>query len=156
MRIALASDHAAVALKRSLAAWLTAAGHEVIDLGTDDTASVDYPDYGFALAAALGDGRAERGIALCGSGIGIAIAANRDPACRCAQVSEPLSARLARTHNDANAIAIGARLVGEEMAKACVEAFLAAEFQGGRHQHRVDKLSGPVQQAGSTPARESA
>ena len=144
MRIAIASDHAAVSLKATLAAWLRDEGHDVLDLGTDGTASVDYPDYGFAIAEALADGRAERGIALCGSGIGIGIAANRNPACRCAQVSEPLSARLARTHNDANAIAIGARLVGEEMAKACVEAFLSADFAGGRHQHRVDKLSTKV------------
>ncbi|MBI0473800.1 ribose 5-phosphate isomerase B [Sphingomonas sp. MA1305] len=141
MRIALASDHAAVALKAALADHVRSAGHEVLDLGTDGTASVDYPDYGFAIAEALADGRVERGIALCGSGIGIMIAANRNPACRCALVSEPLSARLARTHNDANAIAMGARLIGEEMAKACVDAFLSADFQGGRHQHRVDKLS---------------
>jgi ribose 5-phosphate isomerase B len=141
MRVAIASDHAAVALKTVLADSMRAAGHEVIDLGTDGSASVDYPDYGFAVAEALADGRAERGVALCGSGIGIAIAANRHPACRCALVSEPLSARLARTHNDANAIAMGARLIGEEMAKACLDAFLSTEFEGGRHQHRVDKLS---------------
>ena len=141
MRIAIASDHAAVSLKRTLAEWLRQAGHEVLDLGTDSDAAVDYADYGYAVAQALADGRAERGIALCGSGIGIAIAANRNPACRCAQVSEPLSARLARTHNDANAIALGARLVGETMAIACVEAFLSVEFEGGRHQARVDKLS---------------
>ncbi len=141
MRIALASDHAAVTLKAALADHVRSAGHEVLDLGTDGAASVDYPDYGFAIAEALANGRAERGIALCGSGIGIMIAANRNPACRCALVSEPLSARLARTHNDANAIAMGARLIGEEMAKACVDAFLSADFQGGRHQHRVDKLS---------------
>ncbi len=130
-----------MALKATIAAWLRDAGHNVIDLGTDSEASVDYPDYGFAIAAALADGTAERGIALCGSGIGIAIAANRNPACRCAQVGEPLSARLARTHNDANAIAIGARLTGETMAIACVEAFLSAEFEGGRHRPRIDKLS---------------
>ena len=141
MRVAIASDHAAVALKAVLADWLRANGHAVIDLGTDGAASVDYPDYGYALAEALADGRATRGVALCGSGIGIAIAANRHPACRCAQVSEPLSARLARSHNDANAIAMGARLIGEEMAKACLEAFLSTDFEGGRHQHRVDKLS---------------
>ena len=141
MRVALASDHAAVALKRAVAAWLEEAGHAVVDLGAHDERSVDYPDYGFALAACLADGRAERGVALCGSGIGIAIAANRNPACRCAQVSEPLSARLARTHNDANAIALGARLIGETMAIACVEAFLEAEFAGGRHAARVAKLS---------------
>ena len=141
MRVAIASDHAAVSLKAVLTDWLCEAGHEVLDLGTNGAESVDYPDYGFAIAEALVDGRAERGVALCGSGIGIAIAANRHPACRCALVSEPLSAKLARTHNDANAIAMGARLIGEEMAKACLEAFLSNDFAGGRHQHRVDKLS---------------
>ncbi len=141
MRIAIAADHAAVSLKTVLAAWLADIGHEVIDLGTHGDGRVDYPDYGFAVATALADGRAERGVALCGSGVGISIAANRHPACRCALVSEPLSAALARHHNDANAIALGARLIGEEMAKACITAFLSAEFEGGRHQHRVDKLS---------------
>ena len=141
MRIAIAADHAAVALKAELAAWLRAAGHQVSDLGTHDEASVDYPDYGFVLADAVAHGEAERGIALCGSGIGIAIAANRNPAVRCAQVAEPLSARLAREHNDANVIALGSRLIGSEMAKACVEAFLSAEFAGGRHTRRVEKLS---------------
>ncbi len=140
MRIAIAADHAAVSLKTVLAAWLADIGHEVIDLGTHGDGRVDYPDYGFAVATALADGRADRGVALCGSGIGISIAANRHPACRCALVSEPLSATLARHHNDANAIALGTRLIGEEMAKACITAFLSAEFEGGRHQHRVDKL----------------
>ncbi len=143
MRIAIASDHAAVALKAALADWLRDAGHEVLDLGPHDTASVDYPDYGYKLADAVASGQAERGVALCGSGIGIAIAANRNPGCRCALVSEPLSATLARTHNDANAIAMGARLIGPEMAIACLQAFLAADFTGGRHQHRVDKLGQP-------------
>ena len=141
MRIAIASDHAAVSLKAVLAAWLREAGHDVLDLGPQGTASVDYPDYGFALAEAIADGRAERGIALCGSGIGISIAANRNPACRCALVSEPLSASLARIHNDANAIAMGARLIGDEMAKACVHAFLETTYEGGRHEKRVAKLS---------------
>ncbi|MDE0879632.1 MAG: ribose 5-phosphate isomerase B [Sphingomonas bacterium] len=141
MRVAIASDHAAVSLKTTLADWLREAGHDVIDLGTDDTQSVDYPDYGYAIAEALADDRATRGVALCGSGIGIMIAANRHPACRCALVTEPLSARLSRSHNDANAIAMGARLIGEEMAKACLDAFLSTEFEGGRHQHRVDKLA---------------
>lgn len=141
MRIAIASDHAAVALKEELRDWLTAEGHDLLDLGTNGSASVDYPDYGVALGAAIADGRAERGIALCGSGIGIMIAANRNPAVRCALVSEPLSASLSRSHNDANAIAMGARLIGPEMARACVTAFLSTEFLGGRHQPRVDKLS---------------
>ncbi|MBX9858607.1 MAG: ribose 5-phosphate isomerase B [Sphingomonas sp.] len=140
MRIAIASDHAAVALKSALAVWLRDQGHAVDDLGTHGTDRVDYPDFGVALGAAVADGRAERGIALCGSGIGIAIAANRNPGCRCAQVSEPLSAALARSHNDANAIALGARLIGEDMARACITAFLTTDFEGGRHSARVDKL----------------
>ncbi len=144
MRIAIASDHAAFALKQLLIPWLQSQGHDVVDLGTHGPESVDYPDYGAAIGAALADGTVDRGIALCGSGIGISIAANRNPACRCALVSEPLSAELARRHNDANAIALGARLIGEEMARACITAFLSAEFEGGRHQHRVDKLGAPL------------
>ena len=143
MRIAIASDHAAFALKGELAAWLAGLGHQVTDLGPDSEASVDYPDYGYRLAAHIAAGNAERGIALCGSGIGISIAVNRNPNARCALVSEPLSARLARSHNDANVIAMGARLVGIEMAKACVEAFVATPFGGDRHVRRVDKLSNP-------------
>jgi len=143
MRIAIASDHAAFALKRELAAWLREAGHEVSDLGPDSEASVDYPDYGYLLADAIAQGDADRGVALCGSGIGISIAVNRHPAVRCALVSEPLSARLAREHNDANVIALGARLIGIEMAKACIEAFLTTPFAGGRHGVRVEKLAHP-------------
>jgi len=141
VKIALASDHAAYALKAELAEWIAGLGHEVTDLGTAGEESVDYPDYGYALAEHLAAGSSERGIALCGSGIGIAIAMNRNPAVRCAQVAEPVSARFARSHNDANAIALGSRLIGIEMAKACVEAFLGAEFSGGRHTRRVEKLS---------------
>lgn len=141
MRIALSADHAGYQLKDLLADWLREAGHEIIDLGTNGPESVDYPEYGARLARAIADGEAERGITVCGSGIGIAIAANRNPACRCAQVAEPLSASLARSHNDANAIALGARLIGIDMAKACVTAFLTTEFAGGRHQRRVDQLS---------------
>jgi len=146
MRIALSADHAGFELKDHLADWLRADGHEVVDLGTNGPESVDYPRFGALLAYALADGRAERGITVCGSGIGVAIAANRNPACRCAQVSEPLSASLARQHNDCNAIALGARLIGPEMAKACVTAFLTSEFLGGRHQRRVDQLANPSEQ----------
>jgi ribose 5-phosphate isomerase B len=142
--IAIACDHAAVALKTLLADWLRELGHEVIDLGTATEASVDYPDFGYRLARAIAAGDAARGIALCGSGIGISIAVNREPACRCALVSEPLSARLAREHNDANVIALGARLVGPDMAKACVETFLSTAFLGDRHVRRVGKLSTPI------------
>ena len=143
MRIAIASDHAAWELKALLADWLRAEGHEVADLGTNGPDSVDYPDYGYALARVIAAGEAERGVALCGSGIGISIAVNRNPACRCALVSEPLSAKLAREHNDANVVAMGARLTGVDMAKACLEAFLTTDFTGDRHARRVDKLSHP-------------
>src|SRR3954465_4170918 len=146
MRIVLTADHAGVDLKDELAAWLSEEGHDVLDLGTHDHESVDYPRYGAMLAEALADGRAERGITVCGSGIGVAIAANRNPACRCAQVAEPLSASLARQHNDANAIALGARLIGIEMAKAFLTAFLRGDFVGGRHQRRVDQLANPSEQ----------
>jgi len=143
MRIAIASDHAALALKADLVAWLREVGHEVTDLGPQGVESVDYPDYGYKVAEEIAAGRADRGVALCGSGIGISIAANRHPACRCALVSEPLSARLAREHNDANVIAMGARLIGIEMARGCLDAFLATPFGGGRHARRVEKLSHP-------------
>lgn len=142
-RIAIASDHAAFVMKSELAEWLRNEGHDVLDLGTNGPESVDYPDYGYRLARAIEEGSADHGVALCGSGIGISIAVNRNPAARCALVSEPLSAALARQHNDANVIALGARLIGTEMAKACVTAFLQTEFLGDRHQRRVEKLSHP-------------
>ncbi len=143
MKIAIASDHAAVALKAELAAWLRDEGHDVADLGPETEDRVDYPDFGYKLAHAVASGAAERGIALCGSGIGISIAVNRHPALRCALVSNPRSAALAREHCDANAIAMGARLIDIDMAKACVTAFLTTQFGGGRHSGRVDKLSNP-------------
>ena len=145
-RIAIASDHAAIEMKAALAEHMRSLGHEVIDLGPEGAASVDYPDYGYKLAEAIAAGQATKGVAICGSGIGVAIAANRNPACRCAQVAEPLSASLARKHNDCNAIALGARLIGLEMAKACVTAFLTSDFLGGRHQRRVDQLANPSEQ----------
>ena len=144
MRIAIASDHAAIDLKAQLAQWLGEQGHDVADLGPHDASSVDYPDFGYKLAQAIASGEAERGVALCGSGIGISIAVNRNPACRAALISEPLSAQLSREHNDANVIAMGARLIGPEMAKACLAAFLSTAFGGDRHQRRVDKLSSPA------------
>ncbi len=143
MRIAIASDHAAIDLKAELAEWLRGEGHEVADLGPATGDSVDYPDFGYLLSSVVADGTAEKGVALCGSGIGISMSLNRNPAVRCALVSEPLSAALAREHNDANCIAMGARLTGVDMAKACLTAFFTTEFAGGRHQRRVDKLSNP-------------
>ncbi len=141
MRIALASDHAGFALKRELAVWLGELGYEVTDIGTNSAESVDYPDFGTRLANIIATGAADFGIAVCGSGIGISIAVNRNPKCRCARVDEPVSAALAREHNDANVLAFGGRLIGSDMAKACVAAFLGTDFAGGRHQRRVDQLS---------------
>ena len=144
MRIAIASDHAGFDLKAELREYLIALGHDVADLGPDTPDRVDYPDFGYKLAEVIADGTAEYGVALCGSGIGISIAVNRHPALRCALVSEPYSATLAREHNDANAIAMGARLIAPDMAKACLDAFLTAQFAGGRHVGRVDRLSHPT------------
>ncbi len=144
MRIAIASDHAGFDLKAELRDYLKGLGHEVADLGPETADRVDYPDFGYKLAVAVADGSAEYGVALCGAGIGISIAVNRDPAVRCALVSEPLSAALAREHNNANVIAIGARLIAPDMAKACLDAFLATPFAGGRHSARVEKLTHPT------------
>jgi len=145
MRIALAADHAGYLLKDELVRWLGEQGHDVTDLGTNGPESVDYPEYGRKLAQAVARGEAERGIAVCGSGIGISIAVNREPRCRCARVDDPLSAQLSREHNDSNVLALGARLIGSDMAKACVMAFLETNFAGGRHQCRVDQLSQELQ-----------
>ena len=147
MHIALAADHAGYLLKDELAAWLREAGHEVFDLGTNGPDSVDYPEFGAKLATAVAGGQAERGIVVCGSGIGVSIAVNRNPGCRCARVDNPLSAALAREHNDANVLALGARLIGSDMAKACVQAFLGTDFARGRHQRRVDQLSNLLQES---------
>lgn len=141
MRIAIASDHAGFALKALLAGDLRAGGHVVEDLGAADSETpVDYPDFGRACAEAVASGRAEMGVVVCGSGIGIAIAANRVPGARCALVHDHLSARLARAHNDANMIALGARLMGVETARDALATFLATPFAGGRHAARVQKL----------------
>lgn len=143
MKIAIASDHAAFDMKADLSRSLQEWGHEVLDLGPDSADRVDYPDYGYKLAEAIARGEAECGVVLCGSGIGISIAVNRNPAARCALVSDPYAAALAREHNDANVIAMGSRLVGPDMARTCLQTFLVAEFQGGRHAGRVAKLTQP-------------
>lgn len=139
--IALASDHAGYALKALLVGELRAAGHDVLDLGPEGEASVDYPDFGAKAADAIAQGRAGRAIVVCGSGIGISIAANRVPEVRCALVTSGLMARLARQHNDANCIALGSRIIGVEVARDCVDQFLNTAFEGGRHAGRVAKLS---------------
>ncbi|ALG71080.1 ribose 5-phosphate isomerase [Azospirillum thiophilum] len=139
--VALASDHAGYELKAQIAGQLEGAGYTVLDLGTDGPASVDYPDFAAALAVAVTDGRAQRGVLICGSGIGISIAANRHPGIRAALVHDVTTARLSREHNDANVIALGARIVGPEIAKDCVEVFLKAGFEGGeRHSRRIAKM----------------
>lgn len=139
--IAIASDHAGYALKTTLLTELERLGYEALDLGAYGEESVDYPDFGKAMAAAIEDGRASRGVIVCGTGIGISIAANRTPAVRAALCQDTTSARLARQHNDANVLALGARIVGSEVAKDCLKVFLETAFEGGRHQRRVDKLS---------------
>jgi ribose 5-phosphate isomerase B len=145
MRIALAADHAGYPLKDELVRWLRELGHEVTDLGTNGPEPVDYPQFGAMLGSHIALGKSDRGIAICGSGIGISIAVNRNLDCRCARVDDPLSAQLAREHNDANVLALGGRLIGADMAKACVETFLTTDFAGGRHQRRVDELSKQLQ-----------
>ncbi len=145
MRIVFAADHAGYALKDELVRWLRDQDYEVTDLGTNSPESVDYPEFGRKLSEAIASGEAERGIAVCGTGIGISIAINREPKCRCARVDDPVSAALSREHNDSNVLALGGRLIGADMAKACVAAFLGTEFAGGRHQRRVDQLSQELQ-----------
>ena len=138
--IAIGSDHAGFVLKEKLSQELERRGWSVIDAGTNGPQSVDYPDYGRAVAEMIADRRADKGVLVCGSGIGISIAANRNPAVRAALCHDNLSARLARQHNDANVLVLGARLIGEETALDCLHVFLATDFEGGRHQKRVDKL----------------
>jgi ribose 5-phosphate isomerase B len=139
--IAIGSDHAGFDLKTKLAAELKSTGYQVIDLGTKDgTTSVDYPDFGKAVAEAVASGKADAGVAVCGTGIGISIAANRVPGVRAALCHDVTSARLCREHNDANVLALGQRLVGEVVAKDCLHTFLNTEFAGDRHVRRVQKL----------------
>lgn len=142
--IVIAADHGGVELKSLLTADLRARGFDVLDLGTNSGDSVDYPDFAQALAAAIGDGRARRGILICGSGIGMSIAANRFPEIRAALVHDHLSAKLCRQHNDANVLCLGGRLIGPEVARDCLAAFLDTEFEGGRHARRVAKLNAVV------------
>lgn len=140
LRIALAADHAGLPLKAKVAAHLADRDVVLDDLGTHGPDSVDYPDFGRALADHVVAGHADFGIAICGSGIGISIAANRVPGARAALVNQPEAAALARQHNDANILALGARLTEDGAALACVDQFLEAAFEGGRHARRVEKL----------------
>lgn len=142
--VAIASDHAGYDLKVALKHELETLGHKVLDLGPNGIDPVDYPDFGYAMAGALKGGQATRGVLICGTGIGISMAANRHPELRAALVHDSLGARLAREHNDANVICFGGRMIGADVAKDCLRVFLNAEFEGGRHAPRVAKLSNPA------------
>ncbi len=139
--IAVASDHAGFDLKEILKRDLQEAGYAVLDLGTNSTASVDYPDFGKAMGEAIASGKADKGVLVCGSGIGISIAANRNPKVRAALAHDAVSARLSREHNDANVVAFGQRLIEAEVAREALKVFLQTPFEGGRHAGRVAKLS---------------
>lgn len=141
MKISIASDHAAWEQKAALAAWLRGLGHEVADHGTNGPGSVDYPDFALPVCADVVGGASAFGILLCGSGIGISIAANKVRGVRAALLHEPYGARMCREHNDANVLCFGARVTGIELIKACVEAYMSASFQGGNHARRVGKIA---------------
>lgn len=138
--IALASDHGGFELKALLKEDLLKAGHGVLDLGTQGEASVDYPDFAEAMAETIRSGGAAKGVLICGTGIGISIAANRYPFIRAALVHDATTARLCREHNDANVLVLGGRVMGPETAKECLRVFLETPFEGGRHQRRIDKM----------------
>jgi ribose 5-phosphate isomerase B len=141
--IAIAGDHGGIDLKGALAKELQDLGYQVLDLGTNGTESVDYPDFAYALADAIRSGKVKRGVLVCGSGIGISIAANRLPEIRAALIHDAYGARMCRLHNDANVICFGGRTTGPDVAKDCLRIFLDTAFEGGRHARRVDKLSNP-------------
>ena len=141
MKIAIGNDHTAVELKKHISKYLEAKGYTVVNLGADTDEASDYPLFGEKVGNAVASGECDRGVAICGTGIGISIAANKIKGIRAAVCSEPYSARLTRQHNDANIIAFGARVVTTEMAEKIVDEFLNAEFEGGRHQKRVDMIT---------------
>lgn len=141
MKIAFGCDHAGYDYKERVVEYIKSLGHEVLDFGTNGPESVDYPDFAAAAAAAVVDGRAQFGVLICGSGIGIGIAANKVDGIRCALVHDHLTAELCRQHNNANMISFGARIIGVEVALDCVKTFLTTEFLAGRHQNRVNKIT---------------
>ena len=140
MKIAVSADHAGFEYKDLIAQILRDKGHDVLDYGTQDATPVDYPQYGYAVGEAVASGQAERGIVVCGSSLGIAMAANKVPGVRCAPVDEPYSAELARRHNDCNVMAFSQRLTGWEMIERMLDIFLETPFDGGRHAWRVEQL----------------
>ena len=138
---AFGCDHAGLTLKSTVLAALAEAGHSVLDMGTNGPATVDYPDFAHLVSAAVIDGRARFGVLICGTGIGMSIAANRHRDIRCAQASDATTARLGRAHNNANVLALGARVIGSELARDIVREFLATDYEGGRHDARLAKLA---------------
>ena len=142
MKIAIANDHTGYELKNTLKEFIESKGHTVIDYGTNTTESTDYPIYGKKGADAVINGEADRAVLICGTGFGISLIANKTPGIRCVVCSEPYTALLARRHNDANALALGSRVVGAELAKMIVNAWLDGEFEGGRHIRRLDMIKG--------------
>jgi ribose 5-phosphate isomerase B len=141
MLIGIGSDHAAFDFKEAIRAWLLESGHEVRDFGACGPERVDYCDYGFRVGEAVARGECEKGLVFCGTGVGISISANKVPGIRCVVCSEPYSAKLSRAHNDTNMLALGARVVGIELAKMIIEIWLTTEFEGGRHADRVMKIA---------------
>ena len=140
MKIAIACDHGGYALKEAVKAHLTEKGYEAVDFGTNSTDSCDYPDYAAPAAKAVASGECEKGIVICTTGIGVSIVANKVKGIRCALCSDPLSAEMTRRHNDTNMLAMGAGIIGQNLAMDIVDTWLATEFEGGRHQRRVDKI----------------
>jgi len=141
MRVAVATDHAGLPLKAPIVEWLTSAGHEVVDFGVDDPSPVDYPDVIAPAARAVASGDCRLGVVLGGSGTGEQIVANKIRGIRCVEAADPVTARLGREHNDANMLAMGARIIGREVALACLAAFISGDFEGGRHANRVAKIA---------------
>ena len=140
MKIAIGNDHAAVAMKWEIIKYLESKGHEMVNFGTDTSESCDYPEYGKAVGMAVASGEVDCGILICGTGVGISLAANKVKGVRAAVCSEPVTAKLTKLHNNSNIICFGERIVGMEMAKAIVDAYLDTEFEGGRHQRRIDMI----------------
>ena len=153
MKIGIGNDHSAVEMKQEITAYLEELGHEVVNYGTDSHESCDYPEYGEKVGRAVVNGEVEKGILICGTGFGISLAANKVKGVRAVVCSEPYTAKLSRMHNDANVLAFGARVVGIEMAKMIVDEWLAATYEGGRHQTRVDMIS-EIEQTGALRAAE--
>ena len=153
MRIAIGNDHVAVELKNVIVEHLESTGYEVVNFGTDSTERFDYPISGYKVGRAVASGECDLGVLICGTGVGISLAANKVPGIRAVVCSEPYSAKLSREHNNTNIVAFGARVVGSELAKMIVDEWLDAEFEGGRHQRRIDMIA-EIGETGSLPAAE--